>query len=32
MTYTAIAVVAALTAVVLDRWVARTRLTASGTW
>jgi lycopene cyclase domain-containing protein len=32
MTYTAIAVVAALAAVALDRWAARTRLTASGTW
>jgi lycopene cyclase domain-containing protein len=32
MTYTAIAVVAAVAAVVLDRWVARTRLTTSGTW
>jgi lycopene cyclase domain-containing protein len=32
MTYTAIAVVAALAAVALDRWGARTRLTTSGTW
>ena len=32
MTYTAIAVVAVLAAVVLDRWGARTRLTASATW
>ena len=32
MTYTAIAVVAALAAVTLDRWAARTRLTTSGTW
>jgi lycopene cyclase domain-containing protein len=32
MTYTAIAVTAALAAVALDRWAARTRLTASGTW
>ena len=32
MTYTGIAVVAALAAVALDRWVAHTRLTASGTW
>ena len=32
MTYTAIAVVAALAAVALDRWAARTRLTTSGTW
>ena len=32
MTYTAIAVVAALAAVALDRWPARTRLTTSGTW
>ncbi|MGN6252909.1 MAG: lycopene cyclase domain-containing protein [Marmoricola sp.] len=32
MTYTAIAVVALLASVVLDRWVARTRLTTSATW
>jgi lycopene cyclase domain-containing protein len=32
MTYTAICVVAVLAAVVLDRWLARTRLTGSGTW
>ncbi len=32
MTYTAIAVVAVLAAVGLDRSGARTRLTASGTW
>ncbi len=32
MTYTAIAVVAAVTAVALDRWAARTRLTSSATW
>jgi lycopene cyclase domain-containing protein len=32
MTYTAIAVVAALAAIALDRWGARTRLTTSGTW
>ena len=32
MTYTAIAVVAALAAVALDRWAARTRLTASAAW
>jgi lycopene cyclase domain-containing protein len=32
MTYTTIAVVAAVAAVVLDRWAARTRLTTSGTW
>lgn len=32
MTYTGIAVVAAVAALVLDRWVARTRLTSSGTW
>ena len=32
MTYTAIAVVAALAAIALDRWAARTRLTTSGTW
>ena len=32
MTYTGIAVLAALAAVALDRWAARTRLTTSGTW
>ena len=32
MTYTTIAVVAVLTAVAVDRWGARTRLTASGPW
>jgi lycopene cyclase domain-containing protein len=32
MTYTAIAVVAALAAVALDRWAAQTRLTTSATW
>ena len=32
MTYTAITVVAVLAALALDRWVARTRLTTSGTW
>jgi lycopene cyclase domain-containing protein len=32
MTYTAIAVVAALAAVGLDRWATRTRLTTSVTW
>ena len=32
MTYTAIAVVAVLIAVALDRWVARTRLTSTRTW
>ena len=32
MTYTAIAVVAAVAAVALDRWAARTRLTTTGTW
>jgi lycopene cyclase domain-containing protein len=32
MTYTAIAVVAVLGAVALDRWAARTRLTSSGAW
>jgi lycopene cyclase domain-containing protein len=32
MTYTAIAVVAVLSAVALDRWPARTRLTTSRTW
>jgi lycopene cyclase domain-containing protein len=32
MTYTAIAVVAALAAVAVDRWAARTRLTTSTAW
>ena len=32
MTYTAIAVVAVLAAVALDRWAARTRLTTTGSW
>ena len=32
MTYTGIAVMAALAAVALDRWAVRTKLTASGTW
>jgi lycopene cyclase domain-containing protein len=32
MTYTAIAVVAVLAAVALDRWVARTRLTTTSAW
>jgi lycopene cyclase domain-containing protein len=32
MTYTAIAAIAAVAAIVLERWVARTRLTTSGTW
>lgn len=32
MTYTALAVVAVVLALVVDRWVVRTRLTASGTW
>ncbi len=32
MTYTGIAVLAALAAVALDRWAARTRLTTSKTW
>ena len=32
MTYTALAVVAGSSAVVLDRWVTRTRLTTSRTW
>jgi lycopene cyclase domain-containing protein len=32
VTYTGIAVLAVLLAVVLDRWGARTRLTASGSW
>lgn len=32
MTYTAIAVVAVLAAVALDRWAARTRLTDSRPW
>lgn len=32
MTYTAIAVAAVLASLALDRWAARTRLTASATW
>ena len=32
MTYTTIAVVAVAAAVALDRWAARTRLTATSTW
>jgi lycopene cyclase domain-containing protein len=32
MTYTVITVLAVLAAVALDRWAARTRLTATGTW
>jgi lycopene cyclase domain-containing protein len=32
MTYTGIAVVAVLAALVLDRWVARTRLTTTRDW
>jgi lycopene cyclase domain-containing protein len=32
MTYTAIALLAALAAVALDRWAARTRLSTSPTW
>lgn len=32
MTYTALTVVALVVAVVLDRWVLRTRLSSSGTW
>ena len=32
MTYTAIAVVAVLAALALDRWGARTRLTTTATW
>ncbi|WP_028645541.1 lycopene cyclase domain-containing protein [Nocardioides sp. URHA0020] len=32
MTYTAIAVVAVLAALALDRWLARTLLTSSRTW
>jgi lycopene cyclase domain-containing protein len=32
MTYTAMAVLAVLAAVVLDRWVAQTRLTTTSTW
>jgi lycopene cyclase domain-containing protein len=32
MSYTALVVVAVLTVVALDRWGARTRVTASGTW
>jgi lycopene cyclase domain-containing protein len=32
VTYTLIAAIAAAAAVALDRWPARTKLTASGTW
>jgi lycopene cyclase domain-containing protein len=32
VTYTGIAVMAALAAVALDRWAVRTKLTASATW
>jgi lycopene cyclase domain-containing protein len=32
MTYTALACVGVLAALVLDRWVARTRLTSTGDW
>ena len=32
MTYTALACVGVLVAVVVDRWVARTRLTSTGDW
>lgn len=32
MTYTALAVTGVLVALVLDRWVVRTRLTATRTW
>ena len=32
MTYTALAVVGVLAAIALDRWVARTRVTATRTW
>ena len=32
MTYTVLACVGVLVAVVLDRWVARTRLTSTGDW
>jgi lycopene cyclase domain-containing protein len=32
VSYTAIAVVAVLAAVALDRWAARTRLTTTGAW
>lgn len=32
MTYTALAVVGVLAAVVIDRWVARTRLTSTRDW
>ncbi|WP_395691304.1 lycopene cyclase domain-containing protein [Nocardioides sp.] len=32
MTYTALAAVAVVAALVLDRWVARTRLTSTATW
>jgi lycopene cyclase domain-containing protein len=32
MTYTALAVIGVLAAVVVDRWAARTRLTSTRTW
>lgn len=32
MTYTALAVIGVLAALVLDRWVARTRLTSTADW
>jgi len=32
VTYTGITIVAVLAAVALDRWVAHTRLTSTGTW
>lgn len=32
MTYTAIAIAAVVLALAVDRWVARTRLTSTGTW
>ena len=32
MTYTALAVVAVVAAVALDRWAVRTRLTTTGSW
>jgi lycopene cyclase domain-containing protein len=32
MSYTVVAVMAVLSAVVLDRWAARTRLTSTGDW
>ena len=32
MTYTAIALVGVVTAIALDRWIVRTRLTTTGAW